>query len=106
MTTKLESKLAHAERIYDEIVQRERSRLETNREVQTQFNPTLLDIEIQTSFKTPAMTLRQINSCSNVPHRRWGPGVVTPSVSGTALMVPQPHATDESGVFQEKGTLW
>ena len=103
--TKLESKLAHALKVYEDVVQRERSRLETNRDIQTQFNPTLLDIAIQTSFKTPAMTLRQINSYSHVPHRRRGPGLVTPAPSSNEISIPE-HSIANSGVFQDKGTMW
>ena len=110
VNTKLESKLAHALRIYEDVMQRERSRLETNRDVQTQFNPTLIDIEIQTSFKTPTMTLRQINSYSHVPHRRWGPGTVTPAVNANHSMpssqlphfCQSPHVQNNRELFQDK----
>jgi len=80
LISKLELKLMQTQRVYEDVVQHEKNRLETNRDVGTQFSPLLVDASAQTSFKTPGMTLRQINSFAHVPHRKWGPGLVTPAI--------------------------
>mmetsp|Transcript_31668 Transcript_31668/g.97870 ORF Transcript_31668/g.97870 Transcript_31668/m.97870 type:complete len:958 (+) Transcript_31668:4516-7389(+) len=77
----LESKLAHVQQNYENVMQREQSRLDTNKDIQTQFNPAVVDEGVQTEFKTPDVTLRQINSYSHIPHRRLGLGLVTPTIN-------------------------
>jgi len=79
--SKLELQLSHTQRAYEDMLQHERSRLETNKHIGTQNSPLLHDIHVQTSFKTPGMTLRQVNSFDHVPHRRRGFESVTPSVT-------------------------
>lgn len=86
LISKLELKLMHTQRVYEDVVQHERMRLETNRDIGTQFSPMLLDINVQTSFKTPGMTLRQINSFAQVPHRKWGTGRVTAAIADCRTM--------------------
>jgi chromosome segregation ATPase len=80
--SKLEFQLDHTQRAYEDMLQQERSRLETNKHIGTQHSPMLHDVHVQTSFKTPEMTLRQVNSFDHVPHRRKGFGSITPSVAG------------------------
>jgi len=74
----LESKFAHVQGNYKDLIQREQLRLETNRDIQIQFNPMLSDADVQTAFVTSGSSLRQMNSHYHIPHRRHGPEVITP----------------------------
>ena len=74
----LESKFAHVQGNYKDLMQREQLRLETNRDIQIQFNPMLSDADVQTAFVTSGSSLRQMNSHYHIPHRRHGPEVITP----------------------------
>ena len=108
LISKLELKLTHTVRAYEDVMQQEKIRLETNRDVGTQFSPMLAHVDTQTSFKTPGMTLRQINSFAHVPNRKWGPGSVTPAIvdqrSLSTLELPlsyqRPTTSGSQGVFQ------
>lgn len=80
----LRIQLNQAESRYDETVKREQRRRETSVSVETQWAPPQADTSTQTTFKTPNMTLRRINSFARIPHRRCGPGSVTPAIADTA----------------------
>ena len=74
----MELKLEQTQQAYEDMLQGERFRLETNTDVGIQHSPHLAEACAQTSFKTPTMTLRHINSFYHVPHRKQGPGSATP----------------------------
>ena len=76
--SKMELKLEQTQQAYEDMLQGERFRLETNTDVGIQHSPHLAEACAQTSFKTPTMTLRHINSFYHVPHRKQGPGSATP----------------------------
>ena len=77
--SKMELKLVQTQRAYEDMLQGERFRIETNRDIGIQRSPFLAEACAQTSFKAPTMTLRHINSFYHVPHRKQGPGSVTPA---------------------------
>lgn len=84
-TDDLRHRLAHAEDQYQQTVEQERLRLATNRAVDIQVQPPQSEAAVQTTFKTPNMTLRRVNSLARVPHRYYGAAqVATPClVPGT-----------------------
>lgn len=83
-TIALRAQLSRAESRYDETVKREQRRRETNVSVEIHCAPPQANASAQTTFKTPNMTLRRINSFARVPHRRCGPGSVTPAIVDAA----------------------
>lgn len=83
-TYELRHCLAHAEDQYQQTVEKERLRLATNRAVDIQVQPPQSEAAVQTTFKTPNMTLRRVNSLARVPHRYYGgPQIATPCLVGT-----------------------
>lgn len=102
----LQGELRRVQSGLDDVIKKERIRLATNTSIQTQFTPHLCSVGIQTTFQTPNMTLRRINSFSYVPHRRCGPLVVTPAIDddkppeSTPLFV-KPDASLRN-IFREK----
>lgn len=83
--SKMELKLVQTQRAYEDMLQGERFRIETNRDIGIQRSPFLAEACAQTSFKAPTMTLRHINSFYHVPHRKQGPGSVTPATDSGPL---------------------
>ena len=78
---RVRSDLNSLQEMYDDMVTKEQERLETNVDVGIQFAPIMTSNESQCEFKTPDMTMRQINCFTRVPHHRWGAPVVTPMLA-------------------------
>lgn len=108
----LEGKLASALSAYKEMVDKEKERLASNVDVGSQSVAPTTEMSIQTEFKTPEMSLRQVNTASQLPGRRLGQNaVVTASVvnwkdTSTLLkyLVPADEATHEPRRLASRGT--
>ena len=98
--SKMELKLEQTQQAYEDMLQGERFRLETNTDVGIQHSPHLAEACAQTSFKTPTMTLRHINSFYHVPHRKQGPGSATP-VTDPGLSPIHPFAGQGTSMYPE-----
>ena len=84
----LQAQADEVQRKLDTVIDRDRLRLETNVGVGTQWSPESVDASVQTTFKTPGMTLRRLNSVSRYPHPRCGPGVVMPAIDNDDRLFP------------------
>lgn len=98
--SKMELKLEQTQQAYEDMLQGERFRLETNTDVGIQHSPHLAEACAQTSFKTPTMTLRHINSFYHVPHRKQGPGSATPATD-PGLSPIHPFAGQGTSMYPE-----
>ena len=107
----LRTDLNSLQEMYDDMVSREQERLETNVDVGCQFAPVMASSDSQTEFKTPEMTLRQINCFTKVPHHRWGAPVITPMLADdrTVAMLQLPISysrpvTTSTGLFRQSAS--